>query len=483
MAGAIFFATRGAPNPSIHDEFSYLLAADTFSHARLTNPAHPLWIFFESFRINQQPTYASMYPPGQGLAMAVGTLLFGDPWFGVWASVVVLSLVSVWALRGWFPAEWAFIGALLTATIGCWSYWLSSYWGGAIAATGGALILGAWPRLERRPAVRESVLFGLGAAILANTRPYEGGVMTLIAVLSLFRSAKMRPVAPMRVYLRQALSPAGLVMVATLCWMMFYWWRVTGNALLSPYVLNMRTYSYHQPFVWQSDRPVPVYHHELMRRFHAIRRDRWDVRGTWAMIRANTNHYMGWLLLLPFLGLPWIIRSARIRGMFIATAGVGIALLPSIWIRPHYLAPATVGIVGLTVQAFRYLTAMRVGGRRVGLLAAYSIIFLWLGFHWVDGMVGLIRFGPIHDWATARAEVQKNLAENGVQNLVVVRYDENHDPNHEWVYNGADLENAPVLWVREMKPEENRALFSFFKGRWVWLLEADRGRLTRYPLP
>ncbi len=174
------------PEPSIHDEFSNLLAGDTFAHGRLANPvpAHPE--FFESPHILMQPSYASIYPPGQGLMLAVGQKLTGNPFWGVVLTGALMVFLFCWMSDAWLPPQWALIaGGLSVILFFVANYWFDGYWGGSLAACGGALVLGGFGRVLRGRYKEASVTLALGAVVLFCTRPYEGFLLCAGVLLAL----------------------------------------------------------------------------------------------------------------------------------------------------------------------------------------------------------------------------------------------------------------------------------------------------------
>src|SRR5258707_6140630 len=170
-------ATVGLPVPRIHDEFSYLLAADTFAHGRLTNPTHPLWPYFETFHVIQSPTYQSKFPPGQGLVLALGQRIW-HPVLGVWLCTAAACAAVYWCLTRFVPWQWAAVGAAATALHPMILRWSQVYWGGSLALLGGALVLAAL----RDPTPRNVLIGTAGGLLLAGSRPAEGLMFTTLRV-------------------------------------------------------------------------------------------------------------------------------------------------------------------------------------------------------------------------------------------------------------------------------------------------------------
>src|SRR5207237_7470654 len=144
------------------------------AHGRLSNQTHPLWEFFETIYVISHPTYQSKYPPAQGMALAMGIVLVSEPIVGVWLSAALACGAMTWMLLAWVPRRWAVAGGFITALHPVMLQWSATFWGGAVALCGGALVLGAMRRLWDGPRFRDGIVLGIGALILANSRPFEG---------------------------------------------------------------------------------------------------------------------------------------------------------------------------------------------------------------------------------------------------------------------------------------------------------------------
>jgi len=501
LAGFSVITTRialipilGIPQPRFNDEFSYLLAADTFAHGKLTNPTHPMWIHFESFHIIEQPTYMSMYPPAQGLILAAGQRL-GHPWIGQIFVTALMCSVLCWMLQGWLPPPWALFGAALgVLRLGILSYWMNTYWAASIAALGGALVLGAWPRLRKNLRIRDALVMALGLAILANCRPYEGFVFALpifFAMLS-WLFGKLHP--EFRQSVPRVILPIFFVLLIAALATGYYCDRVTGKPYRMAYQVNRDTYATAPYFIWQTPRPEPVYHHEVVRDFY-----RWELQ-QFEMNRTLVGYlqrglekfvywwqfYLGPLLTLPLLALPAIIAQRKMRLPLLICAAMIAGFAVQTWTLPHYFAPATGALYLLLVQGLRHLRQWTPAHRPIGSALVRMIPMLACAMILLRVTAVLTDTYIEPAWPRGnleRANLLREMQQRPGRQLIIVRYGPHHDVDHEWVYNNADIDASKVVWARDMGGDGNRELLQYFRDRKAWMVEGDdpAPRLAPYP--
>ena len=231
---------NGFPIPHIHDEFSYLLGADTFAHGRLTNPTPPLPEYFEAPHVLVVPSYNTKYPPGQSLVLAFGQSVFGHPIWGVWVSCGAFAASLCWMLQVWTSRQWALVTSILmTVTLGTSTYWAQSYWGGMVPMCGGALLYGGVRRILYSPRVGSSIAMATGLLILAITRPYEGMLVSLPAGILLLISLRPMSRLQKRALFTSCIAPAGVVLIAGAAGILAYNAAVTGDWRRSPYDVHL----------------------------------------------------------------------------------------------------------------------------------------------------------------------------------------------------------------------------------------------------
>ena len=478
------------PEPVVHDEFSYLLSADTFAHGRVTNPTPPDPQFFESPHVLVTPIYASKYQPGQGLILALGQKVAGHPYWGVVLSCALMVFLFCWAADAWLPPQWSLVaGVLASVLFFIPSYWFTSYWGGAVGACGGALVVGGLGYLLRGRYESARFSLAVGALVLYATRPYEGAVlcMTVLAILTIqfWKSNAIHK----RTWLRTVILPNVAVLLVAIPLIGWYNLRVTGQVTGLAYFEHMRQYDPVPSFWPLGPLPPKQYRNANLRAAHRQEILDYEMFHNAGLPRALTleaiNIFLNgvWLQFLAFgfllIAVPWARMRKRKKWLVLLLSAGVAALLPEVWINGHYTAPYTIVELILIVAATRALW-YRIAASPARGLAFVSLLIVLLV------PLAISYAGAIQAHPTERGSLVRKLTAEGGRHLVFVAYSENWDPV-EWVYNGADLDASPVIFAHLLSPRENRDLLDHFPGRTTWLVhlgpQQTDVRLERYEPP
>jgi len=461
----------GRVAPKVHDEFSYLLAAETFSLGQLSAPTHPMWVHFESFHTGQTPTRFSKYPPGHALVLAIGAKL-GDVHLGLWLEGALAGVAFYYFLRACFSPGWAFLGALVGIFNPLLLMWNHMFWGGALHAAGGAVVLGAAVRAGKAALPRHGAVFGLGVSVLMLTRPFEGAIFTIFASAilagALLRRGGFSGLAAAMVKLAPGFL---LVWGAAVGWMGYYNYRVTGSAFVMPYMVYEKLYAPCPFFLWQDLGPMPEYRHAPFVAFAEGERAAFLVQktlpGLAAKLRGLFFENIGYsaLLLTPFV-LALFFKPRRrtviavsFLALFLATEFLSVA-----WFFPHYVAAILALYLYIVIVAFQEL-AMRIPRLRLLWLAALAFA---MGGFVLHQATSLKRQNRPRNWAVARQNMIRELEQKPGKHLVLVSYGKDASPHKEWVYNSADIDNTRVVFARSMV--DNARLLDYFKDRTIWRL-------------
>lgn len=469
----------GAPLPGTADDASFLLLADTLRHLRLANPTHPFYRFFESTFVLQQPSYSSIFPLGQGIALALGRAIFGHPWAGVLLTEALLCALCYWMLRGWVSAGWALLGgALAVFELGPLTYWMNSYFGGAVSGIAGCLVFGSLPRLCAQRRTRDAILLGSGLGLELLTRPYECVFLSaIVAVVFLLpRWRGMLPSAPLVI---AATLPAIALTLAQNK-------AVTGSWTTLPYLASRAQYGVPTTFTFQPDpKPSRELTMEQKDDYQAQVQvhDRESKRTWWDRFLDRSSYIRFFVFPALFAALPGLFLAFRHRRLILPAAAVviflaGAAFYPYFY--AHYIAALACVFLLLIVASLSRMP--RLAAFAVCAVAVAHFVF-WYGIHAAANQQFRDAFGPYEsvDFLNhvsngsdpeGRLPILTQLQDSPGGQLVFVHYLPFH-PLREWITNEADIDHAKIVWALDLGPEEDRELINYYPDRTAWLAEPD----------
>ena len=443
----------------------------------------------------------------------------------------------------WVPFRWALaVSAMFALCLSPLMYWTNSYWGGSVAASGGALVLLGIGVYRTKQTPLAGAIFAVGALLLFWTRPFEGGLFAL-SVLMVFGKELWHSLRA------NVVAVAVSILAIGGAWTCYDNQAVTGNPFRLPYLLHARQYEVTPVFWFLPLQPEPTYSSPRLASQYGMggwEEQVYEGQGTWwqpiepsTIADLRTPTYSNPRLASQYGTGGWEEKRYEGPGAWWQSIGAGaittlrtlewplsyalllMLLVPVAWRDPLYRKMALVAgvcLLGLSVETFhqehytaptwaavalmiaiwaKYAWDLQYRDRRLGVVlvlvalmlpalsALPSQIAILMGTSQAFSKDASNISTPSY-WANRRATLIKRLSALDQRQLVIVRYP---SPDwhliEEWVYNGADIDHQQVVFAHDLGIEENRALLRYYPDRRAMLLTFDNvsGQAQIEPYP
>jgi hypothetical protein len=483
--------------PAYHDEFSYLLQAQTFLAGRLSYPSSPqLPELFDQMHVVNEGRFASRYFPGVG-AWIAPFLALGHPYWAQWLGGALAAFFTFWAGRELAGNRLGLVAGLLIALspgLALFDNLLLSH-APTIAAL--MLFLFAFLRFMRTGGAAAAFWAGCGLSLAMLCRPMTAAGFGLpFGLWMLVRLARgMRPSAEgdSRRLLRATLCLAG-PLVAGLAILFFYNRAITGNGFLSPYQLYTDTYTPRHVFGFNN----VVRGQEQVGPRVIDNYDRWAKNLDPQLALANELERMQasarWTLGIVPMALAAVIFlvavcwTAELRWKLVAASVLSLhAVHVPYWFVGimgwHYVfesAPLLLLLFALTTREL--FAHWRVTGRFVmpawwGALVASAVLTNWVAFDpfWsisrIDSGVDEVAFARLR-YEAFRQAMEQSLHKPA---LLLIKGDSG-DVSIDYVYNAPDLA-APILRARYRPDMDLNKVRAAFPNRSLYLFDVKNRSL------
>jgi hypothetical protein len=321
---------------------------------------------------------------------------------------------------------------------------------------------------------------GVGLALLANSRPYEGLLVSVPAGVMLLAWMARKRGPALWASIKTVIMPLLFVLAITATGMGLYNLRVTGSVLRMPYQVHEEIYAIAPKFIWQPLRSEPIYRHDLIRDAHrGVDVTLYKLERTPLGFGAKNVVFLLWwiiyslnVLLIPVvvmfsIMLPWILRKGWGRFALLTYGLLICGVFMEVPLMIHYFAPIT------SVNYVFVLNALQLWKRQSGkrevrpLVLCLGAITLAACFYMRPNVAAPSL------WHRHRAGILEQLKKAEGDHLIMVRYGPNQSVHEEWVYNESDIDRSKVVWARDMDMDQNCKLVEYFRTRHIWSLQLD----------